>query len=115
MSTAAKLCVVLLLATLVAVAPTILTAGPQEVPGTVTEVTLYRGQAMVTRTIPLEGPAGGVEIVVGDLPEQVVADSLFAEGGEGIEVRAVRVDVAAEFGRVAGQAILLRMARRAAL
>ncbi|MHC4179609.1 MAG: mucoidy inhibitor MuiA family protein [Planctomycetota bacterium] len=90
MSTAAKLCVVLLLTTLVAVAPTILTAGPQDVPGTVTEVTLYRGQAMVTRTIPLEGPAGGVEIVVGDLPEQVVSDSLFAEGGEGIEVRAVR-------------------------
>ena len=30
------------------------------------------------------------ELVVGDLPEQVVADSLFAEGGEGIEVRAVQ-------------------------
>ena len=30
------------------------------------------------------------ELVVGDLPEQVVADSLFAEGGEGIEVCAVQ-------------------------
>ena len=31
-----------------------------------------------------------MEIVVADLPEQVVADSLYAEGGEGVEVRAVR-------------------------
>ncbi|MGZ3471853.1 MAG: mucoidy inhibitor MuiA family protein, partial [Isosphaeraceae bacterium] len=53
-------------------------------------VTLYRGQAMVTRTIPIEGAKGSKELVVGDLPEQVVADSLFAEGGGGIEVRAVQ-------------------------
>jgi uncharacterized protein (TIGR02231 family) len=65
-------------------------AGPQEVSGRVTDVTLYRQQAMVTRTIPLEGPAGGVEIVVGDLPEQVVPGTLFAEGSQGLEVRAVR-------------------------
>ncbi len=90
MSTAAKLSVCLLFVVLVAVAPAIVSAAPQEVSGQVTQVTLYRGQAMVTRTIPLEGPAGGVEIVVGDLPEQVVSESLFAEGGEGIEVRAVR-------------------------
>jgi uncharacterized protein (TIGR02231 family) len=45
---------------------------------------------MVTRTIPLEGAAGAREIVVGQLPEQVVPDSLFAEGNEGVEVRAVR-------------------------
>ena len=90
MSTAAKLSVCLLFVVLVAVAPTIVSAAPQEVSGQVTQVTLYRGQAMVTRSIPLEGPAGGVEIVVGDLPEQVVSESLFAEGGDGIEVRAVR-------------------------
>ncbi|MGE5294587.1 MAG: DUF4140 domain-containing protein [Solirubrobacterales bacterium] len=53
-------------------------------------MTLYRGQAMVTRTIPIEGAKGSKKLVVGDLPEQVVADSLFAEGGEGIEVRAVQ-------------------------
>ena len=65
-------------------------AAGEEVAGRVTDVTLYRGQAMVTRTIPLAGPAGGVEIVVGKLPEQIVSDSLFAEGSEGTEVRAVR-------------------------
>ncbi len=56
----------------------------------VTRVTLYRGQALVTRTVSLEGPKGAMEIVVADLPEQVVANSLYAEGGEGVEVRAVR-------------------------
>ncbi|MGA2622110.1 MAG: DUF4139 domain-containing protein [Thermoguttaceae bacterium] len=60
------------------------------VPGRVTHVTLYRGQALVTRTIPVAGAKGAQEIVVGQLPEQVVADSLFAEGGTGVEVRAVR-------------------------
>jgi len=45
---------------------------------------------MVLREVPLEGPAGATEIVVGDLPEQVVPDSLFAEGSAGVEVRAVR-------------------------
>jgi uncharacterized protein (TIGR02231 family) len=58
--------------------------------GRVSHVTLYRSQAMVSRTIPLEGPKGGREIVVGDLPEQVVPERLFAEGSEGVEVRAVR-------------------------
>ncbi len=71
-------------------APTAAPPSPQSNPGRVTHVTLYRGQAMVTRTIPIEGPKGAMEIVVGDLPEQVVAESLFAEGSEGVEVRAVR-------------------------
>lgn len=59
-------------------------------PGKVDSVTLYRGQALVSRTIPVNGPAGSVELVVPDLPSAVEADSLFAEGGEGLQVRAVR-------------------------
>ncbi|NQT41444.1 MAG: mucoidy inhibitor MuiA family protein [Planctomycetes bacterium] len=78
----------LLLAVLVL--PGVVAAQPQASPGKVTEVTLYRGQAMVTRAIPVKAPQGSVEIVVGDLPEQVVTGSLFAEGSEGVEVRAVR-------------------------
>ncbi len=65
-------------------------AAPKSVTGEVTHVTLYRGQAMVTRTIPLEGPKGSLELVVNELPVNVVAGSLFAEGGENVEVRAVR-------------------------
>ena len=64
--------------------------GIENAPGRVTHVTVYRGQALVTRTIPLEGAAGSRELVVGNLPEQVTSESLFAEGGEQVEVRAVR-------------------------
>ena len=58
--------------------------------GKVEAVTLYRGQALVTRSVPVDAPAGQVELVVGGLPAEVVPESLFAEGAEGLEVRAVR-------------------------
>ena len=49
----------------------------------VTRVTLYRGQALVTRTVSLETPRGAMEIIVPDLPEQRRSPtSLYAEGGE---------------------------------
>ena len=62
----------------------------ESVQGRVTHITLYRGQAQVTRSVPVEGAAGRLEVVVSNLPEQIVPNSLFAEGGEAIEVRAVR-------------------------
>ena len=58
--------------------------------GEVSNVTLYRNQAMVTRTIDINAGPGNSEVVIGDLPENVIADSLFAEGSAGIEVRAVQ-------------------------
>ncbi|HEX6962980.1 MAG TPA: mucoidy inhibitor MuiA family protein, partial [Lacipirellula sp.] len=64
--------------------------GAEPLEGRVTEVTLYRGQAQVTRAVPVEGAAGRMEIVVGGLPEQIVPDSLFAEGSGAVEIRAVR-------------------------
>jgi hypothetical protein len=73
--------------TLCATSSLVSAADPVE--GRVTEVTLYRGQAQVTRTVPVEAAAGRVEIVVSNLPEQIVPNSLFAEGGEEIEIRAV--------------------------
>ena len=60
------------------------------VEGRVSAVTLYRGQAQVTRTVPIDGAAGRLEVVVSQLPEQIVPNSLFAEGGDGVEIRAVR-------------------------
>jgi len=56
----------------------------------VTEVTLYRSQALVTRTVEVTGEAGATEIVVSDLPENIDPSTMFAEGDEGVEVRAVR-------------------------
>jgi hypothetical protein len=70
-------------------APPSLLRAADPVEGRVTEVTLYRGQAQVTRTVPVEAAAGRVEIVVGNLPEQIVPNSLFAEGADEIEIRAV--------------------------
>ena len=88
---AAKAHLVAAMAMLFAVlhAPTI-AAETTTLTGKVTNVTLYRGQAMVTRELSLEGPPGSREIVVSDLPEHVVDSSLFAEGSDQIEVRAVR-------------------------
>jgi hypothetical protein len=58
--------------------------------GRIESVTLYIGQALVTRVVPLDAPAGRVEILVTDLPEFIEPESLFAESGEGVSVRAVR-------------------------
>ncbi|MEK6235228.1 MAG: DUF4140 domain-containing protein, partial [Planctomycetales bacterium] len=78
-------------ATAILLVPAASAAEPKTVTGEVEQVTLYRGQAMVTRTIPLDKKAkGNVELIVGGLPQHIVADSLFAEGDEDVEIRAVR-------------------------
>jgi hypothetical protein len=67
-----------------------------EVPGEIDEVTVYRGQALVTRVIDLRevpaGHAGGDnlrELIVTDLPAAVVPGSVFAEA-DAADVRSVR-------------------------
>ncbi len=67
-----------------------LSAEETEVESKVVEVTLYRSQAMVTREMTLKGESGSREIVVTDLPENIDASSLFAEGDGDVEVRAVQ-------------------------
>lgn len=64
---------------------------PNSNAGQVVRVTLYRGQALVTRSIPLAGAAGSRELIVTDLPLNIVDGSLFAEAGDKVEVRAVRL------------------------
>ena len=63
--------VAVILATLAA--PPALPADVVEARGRLEAVTVYRGQALVTRVIEAAGPAGLQEIVISDLPEQVVA------------------------------------------
>lgn len=70
--------------------PVQLDAAPVLVGGKVTEVTLYQGQALITRSVELDTGPGGQEVVITDLPQNVVPDSLFAEGGDAVDVRAVR-------------------------
>lgn len=62
-------------------------------PGKVVAVTVYQGQALVTRELELPETEGLVEIVVTELPERLQAGSLYAEPGEDVEVRSVRARV----------------------
>lgn len=58
--------------------------------GSIREVTLYRGTALVTREITLPaGPAGPMEIVVSPLPTATDPASVYADAARGVEVRSV--------------------------
>lgn len=59
--------------------------------GRVSDVTLYRDSALVTRMVPVAAGNGPREIVIDGLPEQLSTESVFAEGSEAIAIRAVRV------------------------
>lgn len=65
-------------------------AGELTTPGKIEAVTLYRGQAMVMRTIAVDAPAGPTELVVTDLPENIVTGSIYASAEGETQVRAVR-------------------------
>jgi hypothetical protein len=66
-------------------------ADPIQTKGVIDDVTVYRGQALVSRAVTIDAGPGLAEILVTDLPEQVVPASLYAESnGQGIEVRSVR-------------------------
>src|SRR5688572_20826655 len=60
-----------------------------EVRGKIDAVTVYRGQALVARVVDVPAPGGLREIVITDLPVQVLPNSLFAESLDGAEVRSV--------------------------
>lgn len=61
--------------------------------GKVSAVTVYQGQALVTRTIDLAEVSGLAEVVVTDLPQNVLPGSLYAEPRDGVEIRSVRYRV----------------------
>ena len=58
--------------------------------GTVSKVTVYRGQALVTRNIDIDLPENTSEIIVGQLPERIVPESLYALTSGDIKVLSVR-------------------------
>ncbi len=63
--------------------------GENQVRGTLDAVTVYRGEALVTRVVDVKAPAGLQEVIVTDLPARVIAGSIYAEAGDGVEVRSV--------------------------
>ena len=60
-----------------------------QVTGIIDAVTVYRGQALVTRVLDVAGGTGLREMIVTDLPEAILPGSLYAESADGIEVRSV--------------------------
>lgn len=73
---------------------TALAAGqPIETRGVIDSVTVYRGQALVTRAIDLAAPARPgalVEVVVTDLPSSMEPGTLYAESDGNVSIRSVR-------------------------
>jgi len=51
-------------------------------PGTISRVTVYRGQALVTRQIEAELPAGVADLVIPDLPARVLPESIYAQADD---------------------------------
>ncbi|MCP4450550.1 MAG: DUF4139 domain-containing protein [Planctomycetes bacterium] len=58
--------------------------------GKITKVTVYRGQALVTRQIDTELPEGTTELVAGHLPEHIIPESLFAQAQTHLKILSVR-------------------------
>jgi len=61
-----------------------------QLPGTITSLTVYRGQALVTRHITTTLAAGDQEVVITQLPEQTLPTSLYATAEGGLTIRSVR-------------------------
>ena len=67
-----------------------LSAKSVEVEGEVSNVIVYRGQALVTRTIKVDLPKGTSELVVTKLPSQIISESLYSQSSDNITVVNVR-------------------------
>ncbi len=63
---------------------------PRPAVSTITDVTVYQGQALVTRTVTVPEGDGTIELVVTPLPSQTVDSSLFTEGSDGLRVLSTR-------------------------
>lgn len=66
-----------------------LSAAEIQVKGKIDAVTVYRGQALVTRVIDVKAAAGLQEVVVTELPARILPGSIYAEADEGVEIRSV--------------------------
>ena len=58
--------------------------------GTISKVTVYRGQALVTRSISIDLPSGASELIVKGLPAMIVPESIYAQTSDNVKVLSVR-------------------------
>jgi hypothetical protein len=63
---------------------------PRPAPSKIVAVTVYQGQALVTREVAIPEGVGTIEVVVTPLPGQTVDSSLYTEGSEGLRVLSTR-------------------------
>src|SRR5690349_2867585 len=63
---------------------------PRPAVSKITTVTVYQGQALVTREVSVPAGEGTVELVVTPLPAQAVDSSLYTEGADGLRVLSTR-------------------------
>jgi len=70
--------------------PAEVSPAPRPAASKIVAVTVYQGQALVTREVIVPGGEGVVELVVTPLPPQTVANSLYTEGAEGLRVLSTR-------------------------
>ena len=82
--------VLVLAVVVIALATTAAFADAQTVSGAISKVTVYRGQALVTRTLNVDLPAGTSELIVTGLPAKIVPESLYAQTSGDIKVLSVR-------------------------
>src|SRR5947209_7572078 len=63
---------------------------PRPATSKIVAVTVYQGQALVTREVSVPEGDGTVELVVTPLPAQAVDSSLYTEGTDGLRVLSTR-------------------------
>ncbi len=63
---------------------------PVSAAGTISKVTVYRGQALVTRRIEVEAPAGTAELIVPGLPANILPESIYAQSSGDVKILSVR-------------------------
>ena len=65
-------------------------SAPKAAASLITDVTVYQGQALVTREVSVPAGEGTVELVVTPLPAHTVDSSLYTEGAAGLRVLSTR-------------------------
>src|SRR5947209_5928458 len=103
-------CLGLLLVSAVSLAQDAPDAGGRPAANKIVAVTVYQGNALVTREVTVPEGAGTMELIVSPLPPETVANSLYAEGGDGLRIlntrfrsRAIKEDVREEVRKLDAQ------------
>ncbi len=68
----------------------LLLADAKTVTGEITDVIVYRGQALVTRAIETDLPKGTSEVIVDKLPANIIPESLYSQTTDGTTILSVR-------------------------